>query len=89
MPVTVRYGAVGQRTPISLDAVLLGSQAKSRALQLVARIARRPLLTGGRSEDLRVVREVRGLNVDQIRQVIKCGRTVLDMVHCSIFLSNL
>ena len=84
-----RWGPWGVERRISADTVRHHLLLQGRVFQTVARLARRPLLPGPTFDTLRVVQQVRHMKVDKLKQLIKCGFNVLDMVHQSIFLSNI
>jgi len=58
-------------------------------MRAVARVARRPLKQSGNFSNLGIVKELRSLPVDRIRQLIMCADCALDAVHQSIFQTNL
>ena len=63
--------------------------ARGKTMQLVARMARRPLEKGRNFGALKVVQEVRTMKGHKLEQVVRCGYSVLDVVGKSIFFGNL
>ena len=64
-------------------------QAKGRLCSTLARVARRPLKTSVRFQDLAVVQEVRRMTDNQFRQMMAAAYAVLDKTNKYIFLSNI
>jgi len=63
--------------------------ARGVTMQIVSRMARRPLQVQAGFGDLRIVKTMRSLDQRRLGCVVKCGHSVLDKVSRSIFFGNL